>query len=184
MTVWVALLRGVNVGGHHKLPMADFRRLMAGLGYEDVATYIQSGNAVFRSDDPADAVGEAISREIEARFGFRPQVFVLSAVALVTALARNPFASQAKADGQKVHLLFLESPLPTDALAALNAAAGPGENAALAGSVLYLYTPEGYGRSPLAQAAARLKVPMTGRNARSAAAIAALAHAVPPCPPR
>jgi uncharacterized protein (DUF1697 family) len=184
MTVWVALLRGVNVGGHHKLPMADFRRLLSGLGYEDTATYIQSGNAVFRSDDTADAIGVAVSREIEARFGFRPQVFLLSGGALATALALNPFASEAEADGQKVHLLFLESPLQPDALAALNAAAGPGENAALVGSVLYLHTPEGYGRSALAQAAARLKVPMTGRNARSAAAIAALAQAVPPCPSR
>ncbi|MDH3262558.1 MAG: DUF1697 domain-containing protein [Paracoccaceae bacterium] len=181
MTVWAALLRGVNVGGHHRLPMAELRPVLAGLGYEHVATYIQSGNAVFRSEDQADKIASAISEAIAARFGFRPQVIVLSAGALAAALARNPFAAEAEADGTKVHLLFSDNPLTPATVAGLNAAADPGEGARLVDGVLYLQTPGGYGRSPLAQAAARLKAPITGRNARSVAAIAALARAVPPC---
>jgi uncharacterized protein (DUF1697 family) len=177
----VALLRGVNIGGHHKLPMAELRRMLGALGYEDVATYIQSGNAVFRSGDAAEAIQDAIGGAIAARFGFRPHVFVLSAGTVDAALAGNPFAAEAEADGRKVHFLFLEDALPPGTVEALNKAAGPGEAARLVDGVLYLHTPESFGQSPLAQAAARLRVPVTGRNARSVAAIAALARAVPPC---
>lgn len=181
MTVWVALLRGVNVGGRNRLPMAALRRLLADLGYADIATYIQSGNAVFRSGGAAEGIASAIAEGIAARFGFRPQVFVLPSRELDAALARIPFAAEAAADGRKVHLMFLESALPPNALEVLNGAASPGERAESIDRVLYLHTPGGYGRSPLAEAAARLDTPMTGRNARSVAAIAALARTVPPC---
>ncbi|WP_343079769.1 DUF1697 domain-containing protein [Ostreiculturibacter nitratireducens] len=176
MTAWVALLRGVNIGGHHKLPMAKLRRVLAELGFEDVATYIQSGNAVFRSGGAAEAIGDAIGEAIAARFGFRPHVFVLRADALHSALARNPFMAEAEADGRKVHFLFLADALPPGTVEALNAVAGQGESARLEGNVLYLHTPEGFGRSALARAATRLKLPMTGRNARSVAEISAIAR--------
>ena len=74
--VWVALLRGINVGGHHKVPMADLRELLARVGFTDVRTYIQSGNVVFRSPEVtgAEPIAAAISDAIDAEFGFRVPV--------------------------------------------------------------------------------------------------------------
>jgi len=83
MTTWIALLRGVNVGGHNTLPMKALRTLLTDLGFANVATYIQSGNCVFDSgaSDAAEIAGR-ISDRIEAEFGFRPNTFVLSLDAL------------------------------------------------------------------------------------------------------
>jgi uncharacterized protein (DUF1697 family) len=173
MKPWVALLRGVNVGGAGKLPMAEFRATLADLGYEGVATYIQSGNAVFRATGTAGTIATAIGGAVAARFAFRPHVFVLAPAALEAALAANPFTAE---EGAKVHLFFLDSPLPEGALDKLAPFATKGERAELRGNVLYLATPEGMGRSDYANRLQRLKAPMTARNARSATAIAALAR--------
>jgi uncharacterized protein (DUF1697 family) len=176
MTPWVVLLRGVNVGGAGKLPMAEFRGVLTGLGYQDVATYIQSGNAVFRAAGPAEAIARSVGEAIAAGFGFRPHVFVLSPTALEEARAANPFRGEP--DGAKVHFLFLDGALPDDALEGLAPHATKGERAELCGTTLYLHTPEGFGRSDYARRLGRLKLAMTGRNARSVAAIADLARAL------
>ena len=79
MAVRIALLRGVNVAGAGKLPMAEFRDMLAGMGFGSVQTYIQSGNAVFDSDLAATRLEATIGDAVEERFGFRRDVFVLSA---------------------------------------------------------------------------------------------------------
>jgi uncharacterized protein (DUF1697 family) len=110
MRTWVALLRGVNVGGANILPMKDLRDLVLGLGHLEVRTYIQSGNCVFRSGaGDATAIGMGIGRAVERRFGFYPSVMVLSAEALDQAIAGNPY-SQGRDDPGKVHLYFLSEP--------------------------------------------------------------------------
>ena len=98
----IALLRGINVGGTGKVPMADLRTLMGGSGAADVRTYIQSGNAVFRGDVSADKIGEAI----EAKFGFRPRVLVMDGSDLVRAAAANPFEFD---EAKEMHLYFCET---------------------------------------------------------------------------
>jgi uncharacterized protein (DUF1697 family) len=176
MTAWVALLRGVNVGGANKLPMAGLREVLVALGLEAVATYIQSGNAVFRAEGTAAALCAAIGDAIATRFGFRPHVFVMPATAFDAALVANPFRAEAEADGAKVHLHFLAGPLPPGTLEALAPYATAGERAVVAGDILYLHTPGGLGQPGYAARLSRVKVPMTARNARSAAAIADLAR--------
>jgi uncharacterized protein (DUF1697 family) len=178
MKTWVCLLRGVNVGGTGKLPMADFRKLLTGLGYQDVRTYIQSGNAVFRATGSATALAADIGTAVEAAFAFRPHTFVLTLAALEAAMAKNPFRAEAEADGSRVHLMFLDAALPDGTLERLAPYATKGERAELVGDVLYLHTPEGMGRSDYAQRLGRVKVPMTGRNARTVAAVAGLARAI------
>ena len=98
------MLRGVNVGGAGRLPMAGFRAMLEGLGMTRVQTYIQSGNAVFlglRQDLPA-----RISAALEAEFGLRVPVFVLGLEDLAAVLAANPFAAEGEADGAVVHVVF------------------------------------------------------------------------------
>ena len=172
MAGWIALLRGVNVSGAGKLPMAEFRALLAGLGLGAVQTYIQSGNAVFQSALPAEALEEMIRDAVAARFGFAPETFVRSRDEVAEALVDHPFAG---ADPKLVHVCFLrETPVPDEA--ALQALARPGDGWHIGPRRFTLHTPGGYGTSKLAERLPKLlPVPMTARNLRTIAALVAMA---------
>ena len=175
MPHYVTLLRGVNVGGHGKLPMADFRKMLADLGYGAVKSYIQSGNATFTSDDAARDIARAVSDGIHERFGFRRPVIVRSLPEFQQAIRASPFTP---AEGKKLHLIFTQGDITLDARG-LQALCTAGEEFALIGSTLYLHTPHGFGTS---KAAAKLEKflqaeAFTARNLTSCHAIAALAAA-------
>jgi uncharacterized protein (DUF1697 family) len=179
MTTWVALLRGVNVGGRNKLPMKRLRQILDALGFADVATYIQSGNCIFRSEiDDGQKIATRIADGIAAEFGFRPSVFALTREELDAAIAGNPFANRA-VDPKFVHLFFLARPVSSSDKPAMRALAAPGDEFALAGKVFYLLTPAGIGRSKLAEKLEKfLAVDMTARNLRSAIKIAELGRSL------
>ena len=160
---YIALLRGINVGGHHKLPMKDLVTLLERLGYEDVKTYIQSGNVVFRSRRNIGSKEAAkISDAIEAGFGFRPRLLILSKAELRAAVERNPFPTD---EGKFLHFFFLEAEPEAPDFEALEAVMTKTEQFRLHGQVFYLYTPDGFGVSKLAERAERyLGVPATARN--------------------
>ena len=93
MQTWIALLRGINVGGKNILPMKQLAALLEDLGCSHVKTYIQSGNAVFRSKRHSPALlSKTISGEIESRHGFQPQVVLLTLKEVEKAVAANPFS--------------------------------------------------------------------------------------------
>lgn len=177
MTTWVALLRGVNVGGNNKLPMAELRAMLSKLGYGHVASYIQSGNAVFTSDHARNELAGQIATGIEAEFGFHPRVLLLTLAELEGAIERNPYL-QARDDPKSLHLIFLGSRVEAFDRAGLLEFVTNGEEVQLdnENNVFYLYTPNGYGRSKVAEKLDRfLKVSMTARNLRSCHKIAELA---------
>lgn len=165
MATWIALLRGVNVGGKNKLPMKDWAAGLESLGLKNPRTYIQSGNAAFESPrkDPR-RLAAAIAGQVEASHGFRPSVLVLSAERLGALIVANPFP-QAAAEPKSLHLYFLDAP-PTDAdVAALDAACAKSESWRIVEDAFFLHAPDGIGRSKLAAGAERwLKVPATARN--------------------
>jgi uncharacterized protein (DUF1697 family) len=104
MAVHIALLRGINVGKAKRVPMADLKDLLKGLGYPDAATLLNSGNAVFRgAEAPADRLADRIAEALEARFGFPVEVVVVSAAALDAMVAENALAPGADA----AHLLAI-----------------------------------------------------------------------------
>lgn len=165
MPTLIALLRGINMGGHNKLPMKELASLLTGMGLRDVQTYIQSGNVVFRSNAKDRAVQAAkISAAIEEQHGFAPQVLLLDAEELRQAMANNPYP-EAEAKPATLSLLFLaETPSRPD-LKALERLRISSERFQLVGRVFYLHAPDGFGRSKLAANAERLLgVPATGRN--------------------
>ena len=175
--IHVLFLRGINVGGHNKLPMADLRKMLNGLGLRDVKTYIQSGNAVFRG---ASIAAEQIAEAIEAQFGFLPQAMVLEAAQLDAVLAANPFAAAGAEYGATVQIGFLAKPSALADTGILASIAAADEEFQVTNAAFYLHAPGGTGRSKLAAKAERLLgVPMTMRNQRVAMAVAALAAAVP-----
>lgn len=163
MNTYVALLRGINVGGHGKLPMADLGGIMEALGCENVATYIQSGNVVFDAADSnwADRLGEAID---DAK-GFRPRVMVMSAEEFRQCAAENPFPTN---EPKAMHLYFLSEPALSDADEGLAAVRSDVERFLLTDRVLYLHTPNFLTGSSIAPKAERiLGVPATQRNWRT-----------------
>jgi uncharacterized protein (DUF1697 family) len=172
MGVWVALLRGVNVGGAGKLPMVEFRDMLGGMGLGAVRTYIQSGNAVFESDRSAGDLEAAIRDAVAARFGFAPETFVRTVEEIGAALTDHPFAG---AEPKLVHVCFLrETPSVEDA--ALQAFALPGDGWHIGPRRFTLSTPGGFGTSKLAERLPRLlPQPMTARNLRTLVALRDLA---------
>ena len=173
MTVWVALLRAVNVSGVNRLPMDEFRDLLGGMGLAGAKTYIQSGNAVFRSDRTAVDLAAAIADGVWARFGFRPPVLMLTLAEIEAALAGCPFAAET---GDKVHFFFMERELPRATGDFLKSVAAPGERYHWRGKILWLHLPDGLARSKLAHRDMNLPIDITARNMKSVAAITALAQ--------
>ena len=175
MTTYVALLRAVNVAGQNRIPMAELRRALGGLGLTGVETYLQSGNVVFDAtgDDPAE-LGAAIHELIERELGHDVRVLVLTAAELARVAAEMPFVGAADFDDRCVHATFLSTPADEAGFAGLTLPAQPGERAQLAGQVVYLYLPHGYGRTKLNNAffERALKTPATTRNWRTVLALA------------
>src|SRR5215470_5534303 len=155
MASHVALLRGINVGGRNKVPMAELREVVASLGHTGVSTYIQSGNVLFSTGDTdADQLAAALEAAISERFGLWASVVVLSRDELAAVLAANPYPGEP--NPRLVHVVFLSAELPPDVLeriaAARDAVAAKGsrDTFQVQGRALYLHTPDGFGTSELA----------------------------------
>jgi uncharacterized protein (DUF1697 family) len=140
-------LRGVNVGGKNKLPMSGLRELLDALECDGVATYIQSGNAVFRSTLGAKAAAEAIENGIEERFGLTVRVLLRTPGELAAIAASNPFLG--RDDLAKLHVVFLDAAPAAAAVAALDPDRSPGDEYAVAGREIFVHYPNGSGRSKL-----------------------------------
>lgn len=177
MAVWILLLRGINVGGAGRLPMASLRSLLGDLGCRDVATLIQSGNAIFTSGRPRGELITAVAEAIDARHGFRPKAVLLTVGELRRALEGNPFPEAAR-DPKPMHLWFHDPGQRPDA-AALGPIRAGGEAWADLDGVLYLRAPGGIGRSKLAVAIGRQLPGATARNLDTCRKLLALAEAVP-----
>ena len=168
MTTFVALLRGINVGGKHVLPMNELVRHLRSLRLNNIRTYIQSGNAVFQSSGAvSDTLADKIAARIEDRHGFRPHVLIRSAEELQIALDANPFP-EAESEPKTLHLFFLASAASSPDIESLRDARSSSERFALADQVFYLHAPDGIGRSKLAAKTEKcLGVAVTARNWRT-----------------
>jgi uncharacterized protein (DUF1697 family) len=176
MTVAVALLRAVNVGGR-ALKMADLLTLARDLGFAEPRTLLQSGNLVFVTPNAPDAALEGrLEAKAKARFGFQIDIVVRSAAEWRTLLAKNPFLDAARDDPSHLLVMPLKTAPPKGALDALRAAIKGREEVALAARDAYLVYPEGIGRSKLTiQVIERhLRTHGTARNWNTALKLAAM----------
>ncbi|MGC0418971.1 uncharacterized protein (DUF1697 family) [Embleya sp. AB8] len=153
MTKYVALLRGINVGGHRKVPMADLRRVLAELGYTEVRTLLQSGNAVFEAADrpTVDLVAE-IEAGLAAEFGFAVDVMVRTGAELRAVVAANPLEVR---DPAKLAVAFLRAVPDPAVWAGLDPQSYAPEELRVGERELYLYFPDGLGRARLTPILAR-----------------------------
>ena len=156
MASHIALLRGINVGGHNKVAMADLRAVVTGLGHTDVATYIQSGNVLFTSGEAdTEVLGTALEEAITRSLGVKPSVIVLSREELAGVVRDNPYAGEP--NPKLVHAVFFRGPVPPGSAEAIEAGQrraaerGSGRDSArIVGPTVYVHTPDGFGRSELA----------------------------------
>jgi uncharacterized protein (DUF1697 family) len=167
MPTFVALLRGVNVGGHNKVNMAELRALCGALKLTSVETYVQSGNLVFTSEErDLGAITAKLQNAIHKKFGCRPDIILRTARELREIIAANPFAKRPNLEPAKLLVSFLAGKPAAEARNKLDRLA-PGPEEVHAGErELYIYFPNGMGKSKFPWAALNkvLGVPATGRN--------------------
>jgi uncharacterized protein (DUF1697 family) len=164
----VALLRAVNVGGR-KLPMAELRALCGELGWEEVATYIQSGNVVFTAAGTAVAIEQELEDAIKEKLGIEVPVIVRTAAQWAEYPPGNPFPKAAKEEPNRLMLLLSKAPPANGAEDAIQARATAGEKVKRAGDALWIHFPQGAGTSKLTPSLIDRAVgaPATARNYRT-----------------
>ncbi len=177
MKTYIALLRGINVGGKGLLPMKELAAILELLGCRAVSTYIQSGNAVFEhKDGETKKLAGKISAAIDKERGFAPHVLVLEAQELKRAVDENPF-SQAAAEPKSLHVFFLDAKPAASTLKPLDGLKRATEEFQLLGKRFYFHAPDGIGRSKLAANVERhLGVPATSRNWRTVCTLLEMAN--------
>lgn len=166
MTAYAALLRAVNVGGR-TLAMSDLRAVAEGIGLENVATVLQSGNLVFTARHGRGATLEReLQRAVLERLGLETVFFVRDAKSLGRVVDENPFVREAESDPAHLLMYALSGVVPEARVKALRTWIPGSERVAVAGSTLYAVYPDGIGRSKLTAGAieSRLEVSSTGRN--------------------
>jgi len=167
VTTYVALLRGVNMGGHKLVAMADLRDLLTHMGFEDVHSLLQSGNLIFRSARRSGAQLERLlEREAASRLALETRFFVRTAKEWRDVVARIPFPEEAKRDPSHLAVHFLGSKPAATAADALRSSIKGRERIHVDGRQLYAVYPDGFARTRLTTALidARLGAPSTGRN--------------------
>jgi uncharacterized protein (DUF1697 family) len=161
----ILLLRGINIGPHKRIAMPELRNVLAQAGFEDVRTYVQSGNVVLSTDASPDEVGASAERLIAERFGFEVDVIVRTGDELDEVVARNPLADVA-VDPKRYQVSFLEAEPDPEVLERIAALKAEPERLVAIGRELYAWHPGGVARSKLwAKLAGKgLGVRATARN--------------------
>jgi len=176
VTTYLALLRGINVGGKNKLPMDSLRDLFVAAGCDDVRTYIQSGNVIFSADpDIVASLPGVITTGIAERFGYRVPVIVRTAAQVGDVTRHNPFLAEG-ADAETLHVLFLADLPDARSVAGLDPDRSPPDAFSVRGQEIYLRLPNGTARTKLTNAYfdAKLATTSTGRNWRTVTTLRAL----------
>lgn len=181
MTQYVALLRGINVGGKNIVKMADLKRMLEGLGLQFVQTYIQSGNVVFRSDKAEEALRKTIEQQFASVFGF-PVIVVLRTVTELNQMIRHcPFSKEAIAAAEEAAAaeslyvaLLLQAPA-AESVECLNSYRSKNDDFCILGRDVYLLFQHSIRDSKLANNLSKLAVPMTVRNWKTVTKLTQLA---------
>ena len=179
MAIFVAFLRGINVGGRNKIKMANLKRMFESIGFKHVETYIQSGNVLFESDETEDMIRMKIENEMKDWFGFSSFVVLRTAAELEQIIKKYPFSKKeiAKAEalntvGESLYVNLLVQAPGREESAYLNA--GKGDQYEMVGRDVYLLFHHGIRKSKLAGSLNKLDTPGTIRNWKTISKLFAL----------
>lgn len=177
MSMRIALLRGVNVGGNRKVAMADLKAMVEALGFSEVKTLLQSGNVVFEAGDRSDAELEALlETEAEARIGLATRFIVRGPTAWRAIIDANPLPEEARREPSRFLANVAREKVTADQLAAIRAVATPGEKVEAVDRCVYIFFGDGIADSKAALVFGKtsLGLTATGRNWNTVLKIAAL----------
>lgn len=176
MDQYAVLLRGINVGGNKRMGMADLRKALTGAGLENPRTILQSGNVVVGTNASRSALVDIVETTIETAFGFSSTVIVRSAEEMASITSRPHFTEEQLADGRFAHIGFCREAPSSDSFARLREAHDGPEEITLDGTEVYIFYPDGSGRSKLTNTAIErvLETPVTSRNWNTVGKIVAL----------
>jgi len=158
MTTYIAMLRGINVSGHKIMKMERLRAMFANMGFQNVQTYVQSGNVIFSTREPSANLAAKIEKQILKEFGFDVPVLTKTAKEMADIVKHNPFMKEKAIDQAKLHVTFLADDPPKDALKLLQPLASSEEQIHVTGRAVYLYCPNGYGNTKLNNTAIEKKL--------------------------
>jgi uncharacterized protein (DUF1697 family) len=177
--VYLALLRGINVGGHRLVKMADLRAMFAALGFHEAQTYIQSGNVIFRATEAEEPLRERIERQIAATFGFPVAVVLRTADEMARAVANCPFMADALGDGESLYVALLADVPPAAGVERLLACATEPDEWRIVGREVYLLYRQHLRLSQLTNnlLESKIGIPATTRNWRTITTLAAMSEA-------
>ncbi|MGB0896554.1 MAG: DUF1697 domain-containing protein [Flavobacteriaceae bacterium] len=177
MTNYIVLLRGINVGGHNRLSMADLRAVLSEHGYSNITTYIQSGNVLLSADMTCNDISQHISHLIKTHFGYNIPVVTLTLETLQSCFQNNPYLTK-EGNIKHLHVTFLDTtPLP-GVVQNLNITTAPNETYTLQQSFIYLHTPDGFAKTKFSnlQFEKKLNTVATTRNWNTVTKLIALAQ--------
>lgn len=167
MTTYISLLRGINVSGKNPIKMESLRQLYESLGFQNVSTYVQSGNVIFNAAT-ADThqLASTVTAQIKKDFGFEVPIIVLSLEQLKNVVNHQPFSHEQAIDPAFLHITFLDSRPGSYELKTIEEKKQAGEKLVISDDAVYLYCPNGYGKTKLHNTflEKRLKVTATTRN--------------------
>jgi uncharacterized protein (DUF1697 family) len=178
VSLHIALIRGINVGGHKMIAMADLRDLLTKLGFTEARSLLQSGNLIFQAEKKTTAQLEnLLEKETEKRLGLAASFFVRTPAEWKSLIAQNPFRNEAERDPGHLIVLFLKNAPDAGKLDALRAAIAGREVIQAKGNHAYVVYPDGVGRSRLTNTLIEKKLGTraTGRNWNTVLKLAALA---------
>jgi len=150
MYTYISLLRGINVSGQKRLLMADLKALYEALGFEQVITYLQSGNVIFASpDEDRSEISAKIEKGIQQSFGYQVPVIIRDRLDFQRIIQANPFTHRQEVDPERLYVTFLSAPPSEKSLTELAIPAGIADEFKTNGAEIYLHIPGGYGRTIL-----------------------------------
>jgi Uncharacterized protein conserved in bacteria len=171
MKTYISILRGINVSGQKIIAMAALREMYEYLGFRNVQTYIQSGNVIFQDDRyESSELTTVIFNQILKQFGFEVPVIVLTIETLERIITNSPFKNEESKDARYLHVTFLASPPVMADDEGVLMRKSDDEDVAITDEALYLYCPNGYGKTKLTNSfiEAKLNVVATTRNWKTA----------------
>lgn len=178
MTVYIAFLRGINVGGHKLIKMSDLKQLLETMGLTKVQTYIQSGNVLFESEVESDQLRQQIEEQISTRFGFSVPVILRTSTELSRIIENCPFPVETLSEGESVHLSLMAELTTQEGINLLQKFQGVEDEYQIEGREIYLYFRQSIRNSKLAVQLQKLGVPSTIRNWKTIKKLASLAEAM------
>lgn len=166
MTIYISILRGINVSGHNLIKMDALRKMYESLGFKNVKTYLQSGNVVFLANETENNLKLLISKQIKEVFGFEIPVLVLSLEKLKNIINNNPLSKDPQKEAAFFHVTFLSNKIENIDIQIIKSKKMREEEIVISENVVYLYCPNGYGNTKLSNnfLENKLDVSATTRN--------------------